>query len=382
MVNEINDLLDNAASKCGFAREKFSQRAVPTEFQKIHVIVSYGEFDHIFVFNNLILPYLRSKTQYKDKYIIFVTWSGFSNLISNVDEVWALKNQEMNERLYEKAEGHKNYSDAYTIIIRNLNEYFRNVIKVENFQNMFNHGHNFSFHKEDMNITINKNPSGNINYLNKSVLEDINKLDETKRHFIIPFKYVRILINGKINYYKLTSNFWQNIIGRMTKKGFPVVLLKNCFTHDLSSYFVDCKEVCMIHENNWNNVIGYIKQTNMFIDFFGGLSCFAQYGDCPNITLVDRSFYNQMNLYQIEDIISANKNVNKKHYSFFQFFADDAEQNFIYVDQLLRVLKKTEIKPLNNILNYSINLNDYLNEKTKKYNLKFIGYKKINEGVV
>ncbi len=382
MVNEINDLLDNAASKCGFAREKFSQRAVPTEFQKIHVIVSYGEFDHIFVFNNLILPYLRSKTQYKDKYIIFVTWSGFSNLISNVDEVWALKNQEMNERLYEKAEGHKNYSDAYTIIIRNLNEYFRNVIKVENFQNMFNHGHNFSFHKEDMNITINKNLSGNINYLNKSVLEDINKLDEAKRYFIIPFKYVRILINGKINYYKLTSNFWQNIIGRMTKKGFPVVLLKNCFTHDLSSYFVDCKEVCMIHENNWNNVIGYIKQTNMFIDFFGGLSCFAQYGDCPNITLVDRSFYNQMNLYQIEDIISANKDVNKKHYSFFQFFADDAEQNFIYVDQLLRVLKKTEIKPLNNILNYSINLNDYLNEKTKKYNLKFIGYKKINEGVV
>jgi hypothetical protein len=48
----------------------------------------------------------------------------------------------------------------------------------------------------------------------------------------------------------------------------------------------------------------------------------------------------------------------------------------------MRVLKKTEIKPLNNILNYSINLNDYLNEKTKKYNLRFVGYKKINEGVI
>lgn len=268
MVNEINDLLDNAASKCGFTREKFSQRAVPTEFQKIHVIVSYGEFDHIFVFNNLILPYLRSKTQYKDKYIVFVTWSGFSNLISNVDEVWSLKNQEMNEKLYEKAEGHKNYSDAHTIIIRNLNEYFRNVTKVEKFENMFNHGHNFSFHKEDMNITISKNQSGNINYLNKSVLEEINKLDESRRYFIIPFKYVRILVNGRINYYKITSNFWQNIVGRMTKKGFPIVLLKNCFTHDLSSHFVDCKEICMIHENNWNNVIGYMKQTNMFIDFW------------------------------------------------------------------------------------------------------------------
>ena len=382
MVNEINDLLDNAASKCGFTREKFSQRAVPTEFQKIHVIVSYGEFDHIFVFNNLILPSLRSKTQYKDKYIVFVTWSGFSNLISNVDEVWSLKNQEMNEKLYEKAEGHKNYSDAHTIIIRNLNEYFRNVTKVEKFENMFNHGHNFSFHKEDMNITISKNQSGNINYLNKSVLEEINKLDESRRYFIIPFKYVRILVNGRINYYKITSNFWQNIVGRMTKKGFPIVLLKNCFTHDLSSHFVDCKEICMIHENNWNNVIGYMKQTNMFIDFFGGLSCFAQYGDCPNITLIDRSFYHQMNLHQIEDVISANKDINKKHYSFFQFFVDDAEQNFIYVDQLMRVLKKTEIKPLNNILNYSINLNDYLNEKTKKYNLRFVGYKKINEGVI
>ncbi len=382
MVNEINKILDGSANKCGMIREKFTESKVPFDFQKIHIIVYFGEFDHLFVFNNLILPHLRNKTQYKDKYIIFVTWNGFANLIENVDEVWSLKNHDVNERLYEKSNGFKNYSDAFTIINRNLNEHFRNVVKAEKFEDMFCHGFNFQFYKNDKLILVKKHECANVNYLSRGVLDEINKLDTSSRYFIIPFKFIRLILNGKSCYYKITSNFWQTIINRMIQKQNSVVLLKNSFTYDLSSYFVENKNVCFVQENNWYNVIGYMKQTNMFVDFFGGLSCFAQHGECPNISIVERSYYNQMNLEQIEDLISCNKNINKKHYSFFQFFADDVEQNYLYTDQLLRILKKNEIKSSDIYLNYSINLDDYLKSKVKKYNLKFIGYKKINERVV
>lgn len=378
MVNEVNSILDSAAAKCGMIREKFAESKVPTEYQKIHVFVHYGEFDHVFVFNNLILPELR-KTQYKDKYVILVTWNGFGNIISEADEVWSLKNQDINEKLYEKASGLRNYSDAFTIIVRNINEHFRNVMKVEKFENIFCHGYNFNYFKNNKKIDVVKKQIVNINYLNKSILENISALNQNNRMFIIPFKFIRTLINGKIFYYKISSNFWSNVIKRFLDKEFSLVLLKNSFTYDMSGEFVNRQNVCMIHDSNWLNVISYIKQTGLFVDLFSGLSCFAQYANCENVTLVERSFYNQMNLNQIEDLISSQESINKKHYSFFQFFADDPQQSYLYVDQLLRILKKIEIKSEDIRLAYSINLDGYLKNQTKKFHQRFIGYKKINE---
>ena len=378
MVNEVNNILDSAANKCGMIREKFVENKVPEEYQKIHVIVHYGEFDHVFVFNNLIFPELK-KTQYKDKYVILVTWNGFGNIITGVDEVWSLKNNDINEKLYEKANGLRNYSDTFTIIIRNLNEHFRNVVKVEKFENIFYHGYNFNYFKSNKKIDIVKKQTINVNYLNKSVIENISGLNPRSRVFLIPFKFIRTIINGKVVYYKISSNFWSNIINRFLDKDFGLVLLKNSFTYDMSGEFVNKQNICMIHDHNWLNVISYIKQTGLFVDMFSGLSCFAQYANCENVTLVERSFYNQMNLNQIEDLISSQECINRKHYSFFQFFADDPQQSYLYVDQLLRILKKIEIKSEDIRLAYSINLDEYLKNQTKKFHKRFIGYKKINE---
>jgi hypothetical protein len=378
MVNEVNNILDSAAHKCGMTREKFVENKVPEEYQKIHVIIHYGEFDHVFVFNNLIYPELKN-THYKDKYVILVTWNGFGNIITGVDEVWSLKNHDVNEKLYEKANGLRNYSDTFTIIIRNLNEHFRNVVKVEKFENIFNHGYNFNYFRSKNKINVVKKQTNNVNYLNKLVIENILGLSPNSRVFLIPFKFIRTIINGKIVYYKISSNFWSNIVNRFLEKDFGLVLLKNSFTHDMSGELVNRKNICMIHDHDWLNVVSYIKQTGLFVDMFSGLSCFAQYANCENLTLVERSFYNQMNLNQIEDLISSQESINRKHYSFFQFFAEDPQQSYLYVDQLLRILKKIEIKSEDIRLAYSINLDEYLKSRTKKFYKRFIGYKKINE---
>lgn len=380
MVNEVEKIISSAASNIGFEREKYISNNVISNLQDVIVVVYFGEFDHLFVFNNLILPELKQTGDFQNKYVIFITWKGFGNLIKNVDEVWSLKSEQTNEKLYEKTDGFNNNSELYTVIIRNLNEHFRNVIKAEKYKNRFHHGFNFNYYKNIQKIKLKKYSVTNYNYLNKNAVESILKKYKDRRIFIIPFKFIRTTVNGKTYQYKVSKNLWINIIKRFIQKDFFTIVLKNSFTYDLSSDYSNEDSIYFVQDENWNNIMSYMSMAGISVDIFNGLSCFAQYSDCFCVSVVERSYYNNMNVDQVESLITPFDQHSRKLFSFFKFFSQESDQNLLYIDQLIRVILSLKIKSVTNLdSEFEVDLKSFLERKTKKYFGKLIGYKKINQ---
>ena len=181
MVNavDIKEVIESASIRGNFLREKFDSRNIPDNLQKIIVIPIFSELSHLLVFANYIFPDLKNDINFKDKYIIIVTWKGFSKFFAQADEVWSQKSVDNIDRFYEKSEGMLNKSDTINVIFRSLNEFFRNVIDPSRFANLFNNGFNRSNIGKN-SIDIVKSNLPNINYLNQNVIKNISELGERK----------------------------------------------------------------------------------------------------------------------------------------------------------------------------------------------------------
>jgi len=378
MVNQVNDILNNASSKCGLIRERYAEKSVTQDFHKVCVIVFFGEIDHLLCFNQLYFQNIKSSSNFRDKYIILVTYSGFGNIIEGVDEVWSAKNTDINEKFYERSDGVNNYSEALVILHRNLNEHFFNIIKSSSLSEIFNHG--FCLNKTyKEKIKIDKTLSINRNYLNRQIIEEINIPADRKTVVILPLKFIKLILNGKVHHQKISSSFYENICERMSQKGFRILLCKNYLTYDLSNKFLNNKNIINIKEDNWYNLMGYIEEVGIYIDFFGGFSCVSQYIDISNISLLERSYFYNLNKNQIESILTNYKNINKKHFTFFQFFSDENKQKNLFIDQLMRMINNTLLNPQDKIQQYEVDVNTFLQNKIKKFYTKLIGYRRINE---
>ena len=159
---DVKEILNSASIKGDFLREKFDDKSIPDNLQKIIVIPIFGDINHIIVFANYIFHTIRNDVNLKDKYIIIVTWKGFAKFFPEANEVWSSKSLEHADKFYEKTEGLINKYENLNIIYRSLNEYFRNVIDPVKFSNHFH----FGFKKENIknkNVETIKNKIPKIN---------------------------------------------------------------------------------------------------------------------------------------------------------------------------------------------------------------------------
>ena len=102
---DVKEIIETAAQRGNFIREKFDSRNVPDNLNKIIVLPIFSELSHLLVFSTLVFPSVKSNINFKDKYIIIVTWKGFAKFFPLADEVWSPKSTDNIDRFYEKAEG-------------------------------------------------------------------------------------------------------------------------------------------------------------------------------------------------------------------------------------------------------------------------------------
>jgi hypothetical protein len=376
-ATDVKEILNSASIKGDFLREKFDEKSMPDNLQKIIVIPIFGDINHIIVFANYIFHGLRNDINLKDKYIIVVTWKGFAKFFPQANEVWSSKSIEHADKFYEKTEGLINKYENLNIIYRSLNEYFRNVIDPVKFSNQFH----FGFKKENIknkNVEIIKNKTPNINYLNKNAVDQINALGE-KRVFIIPFKFLRQLSLGKIKNYKPSYAFYVNTIDSLIKKNINCVVLKNYLTFDLSKNYLENKNVVMVQEDDWFNIMAYMLATGVYVDLFAGISSLAIYCGCPSVTVVERNMHVVSNQEEIEMCMN-DSIIDRKLFSFFELNYNLIDKKLFFIDKLVCQIDEVGQKDSNKInvnnLKYNIDLNKIIVEKTKKLQPKFIGLNK------
>jgi len=375
MVTQIDiaEILQSAAVRGDFQREKFDSKKIPDNMQKIFVIPLFGDISHILVFANYIFPTIRNDINLKDKYLIIVTWKGFSKFFPEADETWSIKSTDHVDRFYEKSEGFLNKSENLNIIYRSLNEYFRNVIDPVKFSNQFH----FKFQTNNIknkNVEIIKNKLPNLNYLNQNILTKINNLGESKA-FIIPFKFLRQWNLGKANNYKLSSAFYVNAIEALIKKNVKCIVLKNYLTFDISENFVNNDNVLFVQEDDWFMVMSYMLAAKMYVDLFVGLNCLAIYCGCPSISITERNMYIASGYKDIE--ICMNDQVSDhKLFSFFELNYNLIDKKLFFIDKLVHQIGELGYSVSPASLRYNIDLNLRVTEKVKKLQPKFIGLNK------
>jgi hypothetical protein len=372
--NDIKEILQSASVRGDFLREKFDSKNIPDNMQKIIVIPIFGDINHIMVFANYIFPTIRNDINLKDKYIIIVTWKGFSKFFSDADEVWSIKSSENIDRFYEKSEGFVNKSENLNVIYRSLNEYFRNVIDPAKFSNQFH----FGFKRDNIkkkNVEIIKNKLPNLNYLNQNVLNQIDNMG-ARKIFIIPFKFLRQWNLGKVNHYKLSSAFYTNTINSLIKKDVKCIVLKNYLTFDLSDNFVDNRNVVFVQEDDWFMVMAYMLASKMYVDFFAGLNTLAIYCGCPSVTVTERNMHIVSNHKEIEECMN-DKVIDHKLFSFFELNYNLIDKKLFFIDKLVCQIEEASLNRIDvNTLRYNIDLNAAITEKTKKLQPRFIGLNK------
>jgi hypothetical protein len=371
---DVSEVLQSAIIRGDFHREKFDSKKIPDNMQKIIVIPLFGDINHILVFANYIFPSIKKDLNFKDKYIILVTWKGFSKFFSEADEIWSYKNTEYVDRFYEKSQGFTNTSDSLNVIYRSLNEYFRNVIDPAKFSNLFH----FGFKRDNIknkNVEIIKNKLPNLNYLNQNLLNQIDSLGE-KKAFIIPFKFLRRWNLGRVSYYKLSSEFYVNVINSLIKKDIKCILLKNYLTFDISSTFVNNPNIVFVQEDDWFLVMSYMLATKMYLDFFAGLSCLSIYCGCPSVTVVERNTHIVSNQVDIEACMN-DKIIDSKLFSFFELNYNLLDKKLFFIDKLISQIEESRMNRIDvNSSKYNINLSAEVVEKTKKLQPRFIGLNK------
>ena len=376
MVNavDIKEVIESASIRGNFIREKFDSRNIPDNLQKIIVIPIFPELSHLLVFANYIFPSLKNDINFKDKYIIIVTWKGFSKFFAQADEVWSQKSVDNIDRFYEKTEGMLNKSDTITVIFRSLNEFFRNVIDPSRFANLFQNGFNRSNIGKN-SIDIVKSNLPNINYLNQSIVKSISELGERKV-FIIPFKFIKQWHLGKVILHKLSSSFYQSVIESFTSKNIKCVVLKNYMTFDISKDFIDNPNVLFVQEDDWFLVMAYILSTKIFVDFFSGLNSMSMYCGCRSISIAERNFNVVSNQKDIE-LCMTDSNIDTKVFTFFDLNYSLLNKKLFFIDKLIYEIVNTNLdKHIENKNKYSVDLQASIVERVKQFHPKFIGIKK------
>ena len=126
----VIDFLKRSADRNGFTRERFEEGKIPTDFSNITLVPFFGDNRSLIVLSSLILHRYRQEVK-NSKYFILASWPGYQGLFPYVDEYWGMNDVPQLKKFYENAEGFRNKSDLATIYVRNLNEFFRDVVYVK-----------------------------------------------------------------------------------------------------------------------------------------------------------------------------------------------------------------------------------------------------------
>lgn len=297
---DISFILQNSADKIGFRREKFIEKNIPTNIDRIVVMPFFGNINSITILSSILLKRFREEL-YGSQYFILASWGGFQHLFPYVDEYWGIKDQQVYKTLFDKAINFNNTSETYPVYVRNFNNYFANVIKFEDeFKCYYDNGLKQLFLDKFKHIKrVLPNISSNAILDNNFNRELVNK--HGHKVFIFPTCKVNEFQTNKIDNINVSKEFWVALVEKLLSQGIVPVLYNGPYTYDLSPEFTD---KCIYLDNlDINSTLAAIRTTGCLLDVFNGTSRLALLARCPFIRCDERTRFRYTKDYEIDDLI-------------------------------------------------------------------------------
>jgi len=136
---EIQSVLKKAAEKSGLVRVRYKERNMPTSVESVVVLPFFGDHRSSFVLSSILLK--RIKEEFKgSKYFVLASWPGNEGLFPYVDEYWQVEDESVVDKLKNDALGFSNHSSIFSLMQRNLNQFFYDVMTVSDLSVFYNNG--------------------------------------------------------------------------------------------------------------------------------------------------------------------------------------------------------------------------------------------------
>lgn len=301
-MSSVADFLKRASDRNGFYRERFEEKKLPTDHSNIIIMPFFGDLRSMCVMSMLLLH--RYRMEHKNsKYFILASWPGFEGLFPYVDEYWSLTDESILHRFYEQSDGLRNKSDLSTIYIRNLNEFFRDVVDYREILPFYDLGLTAEFFKQF------STPKRFLPFVpSTSVLgKEFNKELASKggyKVFIHPSKFAKQWHNGRSKNAMAKKDFWIQLCENLLANNYLPVIWQNFMSYDISPEFAG--RCIFVGEKDAIRVLSSMRATGCVLDVFNSLSRLAIMARCPFVTVDERSRYSNLKEYEIDDLCAKN----------------------------------------------------------------------------
>lgn len=297
-MNNIFDFLRRSADRNNLRRERYEESKTPTDFANISIFPFFGDRRSLFVTSSLLMH--RYKEQHKaSKYLIVCSWPGYQSLFPYADEYWSPIDSGQIKRFYSLAEGFKNNSDMATIYTRNLHEFFRDVADPNIFKFYYDNGCKQELLKNSKYF-LPFVPSAAI--LGKEFARQLSAKAGFKI-FFSPTTYCKQWDSGRAKNKIVKKEFWNELVDKLLSSNYVPVIWQNELTYDLSQDYLD--KCLFVNDPDISKVLVAMRATGCVLDVFNEISRLAIAARCPFLAIDERSRYNGLKEYEIDDICAS-----------------------------------------------------------------------------
>lgn len=297
-MTEVGDFLKRAADHNGFHRDRFEEKRIPTDHSNLIIMSFWGDIRSMCVASSLLMHRYCQEMK-GSKYFILASWPGFQGLFPYVDEYWSLTDDANLKKFYEPAEELRNKSDLSIIHLRNLNEFFRNVIDYRELLPFYKNGLTNSFFSkfQETKVFLPFIPSATV--LGKEFSREL-AVKPGYKVFIHPSLFCKQWVAGRSKNVKSKKEFWIELVKKLLDNNYIPVIWQNNFSHDISQDFID--RCIFIGEQDIVRALSAMRATGCVLDIFNNLSRLAILARCPFVSIDERSRNSNQKEYEFDDL--------------------------------------------------------------------------------
>lgn len=294
---DTNGVLKKAADKCGLTRIKFRERNMPTSPEGITILPFFGDNRSTFILSSLLLRRIKEEAK-GSRYLVLASWPGNEGLFPYVDEYWQVEDDNILEKLRSGTNGFNNKSIIMSIMIKNLNHYFHEVMTHDDISPFYENGITKEFFDRFKHVKVFLPHVPSLASMGAEFARSLGQKEN--KVFVYPSKDLYCWRNGRTEKIRSPVEFWISLADFISSAGFfPVICSDGC-AYDFSSEF---NKNCL-HMKNLNalEVLSVMRTCGCTLDVFNGISRYSIAARSPFVCLEERQKFNYSKDYEINDL--------------------------------------------------------------------------------
>jgi hypothetical protein len=185
-----------------------------------------------------------------------------------------------------------------TVIVRNLNQYFYEILTEKDLETYYNNGITKNFFERFKHIKVSLPSIPSVASIGIDFSRNLSQ--KQSKIFIHPSKEVYSWDLGTLTKNKVSKEFWSSLVKNLIAEKFFPVVYNDIFSYDISS---DVSENCLhLKGIDLVKIFSIMRSCECVIDLYSGISRFALCARVPFLCFDERIKFNMVKDYEINDL--------------------------------------------------------------------------------